>query len=187
MVRAETDTVAVGVICQIRLVSYLWDRTLIEVNMLCTLQAPNLTFPSANVPYGASTLRKRGLPLLISEPLWRRLSPFSHCHSLAAFQYLVWCSSRPFLFLNAKSTAFENSLALKYMQKIFWTVWVLGFLCSASSAEGKAGLAGFGSARSSEAKGNKQRGSWNSCLELVCEWSSYSVFCLFVRLYLGNA
>ena len=118
-------------------VSYLWNRNLTEVSMLCTLPAPNLTFPSANVPYGG------GLPLRISERLWRRLSPFSHCHSLATQQYPVWCSSRPFLVLKAESTAFENSLALKYMQKIFWTVWVLGFLCSVSSAEGKAGLAGW--------------------------------------------
>lgn len=38
-------------------VSYLWNRNLTEVSMLCTLPAPNLTFPSANVPYGG------GLPL----------------------------------------------------------------------------------------------------------------------------
>ena len=94
-------------------VSYLWNRNLTEVSMLCTLPAPNLTFPSANVPYGG------GLPLRISERLWRRLSPFSHCHSLATQQYPVWCSSRPFLVLKAESTAFENSLALKYIQKIF--------------------------------------------------------------------
>ena len=63
----------------------------------------------------------------------------------------------------ARVAGFENSLALKYLQKIFWTVWALGFLCSVSSAEGRAGLAGCGSARSSEAKGNKQQSSWDSC------------------------
>ena len=112
------------------------------------------------------------------------MSLFSHCHSLPAFQHPIWYSSWPFFILKQKSQVLKFTGLEVFAENLLNRLGP--GISSVSSAEGKAGRTACclpGAA--------KQRETNNGAVEIParswCVDGAHQYFCLFVRLFLGNA